>query len=48
MVTRSPPSDSSSLAKVELKPGIYAGAAVTAVLLLYLKLVFIAAYVLGP
>jgi len=38
------------LQKVDLKPGIYAGAAVTAVLLLlpYLKLVFVAAYVLGP
>lgn len=50
MVAGSPTSNSSRPAKIDLKPGIYAGAAVAAVLLLlpYVKLVFVAAYVLGP
>jgi hypothetical protein len=42
--------NSSSDAKVDLKPGIYVGAAMSAVLLLlpYVKTVFVPAYVLGP
>jgi len=50
VVTDIPTSDSSNRPKVDLKPGIYAGAAVATVLLLlpYTKPVFVAAYVLGP
>jgi len=50
MLAGSPTSNSSRLDKVDLKPGIYAGAAVAAVLLLlpYVKQVFVAAYLLGP
>jgi hypothetical protein len=42
--------NSSSVAKVDLKPGIYAGSAISALLLLlpYVNLVFVPAYVLGP
>lgn len=41
---------SSSAAKVNLKPGIYVGAAVSALLLLlpYVNVVFVPAYILGP
>jgi len=41
---------SSGYAKIDLKPGIYIGAATSAVLLLlpYVKLVFVPAFVLGP
>jgi hypothetical protein len=41
---------SSSAAKVNLKPGIYFGAAVSALLLLlpYVNMVFVPAYILGP
>jgi len=41
---------SSSAAKIDLKPGIYVGAAVTALLLFlpYVKLILIPAYILGP
>jgi len=44
--TRNP----SSLAKIDLKPGIYAGSAISALLLLlpYVNVVFVPAYVLGP
>jgi len=50
MVTGSPSPNSSSVTKIDLKPGIYAGAGVTAALLLlpYVSLVFVGAYVLGP
>jgi hypothetical protein len=39
-----------SAAKVDLKPGIYVGASISALLLLlpYVKLVFLPAYILGP
>ena len=42
--------NSSSVAKVDLKPGIYAGSAVSTLLLLlpYVNLVFVPAYVFGP
>lgn len=41
---------SSSAEKVDLKPGIYVGAAVSALLLLlpYVNVVFVPAYILGP
>jgi hypothetical protein len=41
---------SSSAAKVDLKPGIYVGATVSALLLLlpYVNVVFLPAYILGP
>lgn len=41
---------SSGAAKVDLKPGIYVGAAVSALLLLlpYVNMVFVPAYILGP
>jgi len=42
--------NSSGVAKVDLKPGIYVGSAISAVLLLlpYVNLIFVPAYVLGP
>ena len=41
---------SSGAAKVDLKPGIYVGAAISALLLLlpYVNVVFLPAYILGP